>query len=250
MADLLSTSNAKLAKTNGKTKYLITSLMLAPAKLSGRNVCKHHTVDCAPPHCVAFTGQGHMPNSVAARIRKTTLFFDDRDTFAALLAKDIRAHIRKCKREGLVPCVRLNTFSDIPWERTPMVIDGEKTTIIDAFADEVVFYDYTKYPVTERLSTDRYHLTYSASGYNLEACMDALSMGHNIAVVFDTPKNDALPRMFHGFPVVDGDASDLRFLDPAAHVVGLRVKAVSNARKRAMIKTPFVYSATGEHVEV
>jgi hypothetical protein len=246
---LLSTSNAKLAKTNGKTKYLITSLMLAPARMSGRNVCKHHNEWCSDP-CVAHTGHGSMPATVAARIRRTNLFFDDRDTFAALLAKDLFAHIRKCEREGLVPCVRLNTFSDIPWERTPMLIDGVKTTVIDAFADDVVFYDYTKYPVTERVSTDRYHLTYSASGFNMEACMDALSMGHNIAVVFDTLKGEALPRMFHGFPVVDGDASDLRFLDPAAHVVGLRAKAVSNARLRAMVKTPFVYSATGEHVEV
>lgn len=249
MTELLSTSNAKLDKTNGKTKYLITSLMLAPAKMSGRNVCKHHNEWCSGP-CVAHTGHGSMPATVAARIRRTNLFFDDRDTFAALLAKDLFAHVRKCKREGLVPCVRLNTFSDIPWERTPMLIDGVKTTVIDAFADDVVFYDYTKYPVTERVSTDRYHLTYSASGFNMDMCMEALSMGHNIAVVFDTPKDEALPRMFHGFPVLDGDASDLRFLDPAAHVVGLRAKAVSNARRRAMIKTPFVYSAAGDNVEV
>lgn len=247
---LLST-NAKLEKTNnGKSAFLTCGLQLAPAAISGRNVCKHSTEHCRPPHCVAYTGLGHMSSTIAGRIRRTNLFFDDRDAFAATLAKDIRAHIRKAKREGVRPAVRLNTFSDIPWERTPLCIDGEKITVIDAFADEVVFYDYTKYPHTERPSTSAYHLTYSASGTNMDMCMDALAAGHNVAVVFDTKKGQALPRMFHGFPVIDGDESDLRFLDPAGHIVGLRVKAVSNARKRAIIKTPFVYSATGEHVEL
>lgn len=242
MPDLLSTSNAKLAKTNGKTTYLITSLMLAPARISGRNVCKHSTVHCRPPHCVAYSGHGNMPHTIAGRVRRTNMFFEQRDEFARVLSRELRAHIKKCKDESLTPAVRLNTFSDIPWERTPLTIDGTTTTVIDAFADDIVFYDYTKYPHMERPSSKSYHLTYSASGTNLDMCLDALAHGHNVAVVFDTPKGGDLPRTFHGYPVVDGDESDLRFLDPAGSVVGLRVKAVSNARKRAIIKTPFVYA--------
>lgn len=247
---ILST-NAKLEKTNnGKSAYLTCGLQLAPAATSGRNVCKHSTKDCRPPRCVSHTGHGHMHNTVAARVRRTRMFFDDRDTFTELLVNDIRAHIRKAARDGLLPAVRLNTFSDIPWERTPLTIDGQRTTIIDAFADDVTFYDYTKYPHTERASTPAYHLTYSASGYNTDMCLSALAEGYNVAVVFSTPKGQALPNEFWGFPVIDGDESDLRFLDPQGTIVGLRVKAASNARKRAMIKTPFVFDVTNSTVEV
>lgn len=247
---ILST-NAKLEKTNnGKSAYLTCGLQLAPAAISGRNVCKHSTEHCRPPHCVAYTGHGHMPSAITARIRRTNLFFDDRDTFADLLVKDIRAHIRKARREYVYPAIRLNTFSDIPWERTPLTIDGQRTTIIDAFANDVVFYDYTKYPYSERPSTSAYHLTYSASGTNTDMCMMALAEGYNVAVVFSTPKGQALPERFWGFPVVDGDESDLRFRDPEGAIVGLRVKAASNARKRALIKTPFVFDVNNSTVEV
>jgi len=51
-----------------------------------------------------------------------------------------------------------------------------------------------------------------------------LNSGGNIAVVFDTKKGEDLPLFFWGRPVVDGDKTDLRFLDAANVVVGLRSK--------------------------
>ena len=51
-----------------------------------------------------------------------------------------------------------------------------------------------------------------------------LNNGGNIAVVFDTPKGEELPSFFWGRPVVDGDKTDLRFLDANNVVVGLRSK--------------------------
>jgi hypothetical protein len=41
-----------------------------------------------------------------------------------------------------------------------------------------------------------------------------------VAVVF----RNKLPEAWKGFPVVSGDESDLRFLDPKGHVVGLIAK--------------------------
>jgi hypothetical protein len=41
----------------------------------------------------------------------------------------------------------------------------------------------------------------------------------NVAVVFDT-----LPTTYLGRPVVNGDDTDLRFLDPQGVVVGLKAK--------------------------
>ena len=51
-----------------------------------------------------------------------------------------------------------------------------------------------------------------------------LNNGGNIAVIFDTKKGEELPAFFWGRPVVDGDKSDLRFLDADNVVVGLRSK--------------------------
>ena len=48
-----------------------------------------------------------------------------------------------------------------------------------------------------------------------------LAGGRNVAVVFN---GATLPDRCMGAPVIDGDASDLRYLDPSPAVVGLRAK--------------------------
>lgn len=231
-------STGKLEKSEGKSKYIIRGLALAPADLSGKNVCKHSTEFCRPPHCVAFAGNGNYPSVLQSRIRKTNLFFEDRDKFATLISKDIEKFIDKSGKDNLIPCVRLNIFSDIPWERTALKINGKKTTLIDEYGDRVIFYDYTKYPYTKRTSSDGYHLTYSASGTNTKMCREALYEGHNVAVVFDTPKDKPLPKSWFNHPVVDGDKDDLRFLDPSGTVVGLHAKG----HRTKIIGSPFVFA--------
>jgi hypothetical protein len=49
--------------------------------------------------------------------------------------------------------------------------------------------------------------------------MDILNKGGNVAAVFRV-----VPPFSFSVPVVDGDLSDLRFLDPAGVVVGLKAK--------------------------
>jgi hypothetical protein len=55
----------------------------------------------------------------------------------------------------------------------------------------------------------------------------------NVAVVYSTRKGEALPRYAYAarrrYDVIDGDMTDLRFLDPRGVVVGLRAKG--RARK-------------------
>ena len=242
---LLSENNQKFQKSNGQSKYMITGLMLAPAKRSGRNVCKHSTGPCIL-YCVADSGGGRYKTAQEARIRKTNLFFDDRETFMAMLMDDLRKFSVKCRKEGYVPAVRLNTFSDIPWERVPVTVDGQATTVIEALAEDIVFYDYTKYPCTARASSRKYHLTYSASGENTDMCQIALAEGYNVAVVFDTKPKQPLPTMFWGMRVIDGDADDLRFLDPDGVIVGLRAKSTL----RSHMDTSFVFSADNSTQEV
>ncbi|MGA1037994.1 MAG: hypothetical protein ACO3VQ_09310, partial [Ilumatobacteraceae bacterium] len=56
------------------------------------------------------------------------------------------------------------------------------------------------------------------------------------------PRGAPLPQFYHGIPVVDGDIDDLRFLDPAGVIVGLRFKVASMLAKRGRDHRGFVRS--------
>ena len=69
-----------------------------------------------------------------------------------------------------------------------------------------------------------YHLTFSkADGNDMDVRL-AASAGMNVAVVFES-----VPKSYIGRTVVDGDDTDLRFLDPKGVVIGLKAKG--RARK-------------------
>jgi hypothetical protein len=87
-------------------------------------------------------------------------------------------------------------------------------------------YDYTKIPSALGV-TDGVHRTFSRSESNEPRCLTALWGGSNVAVVFDTGRYDALPVAWHGYRVIDGDVTDLRFRDPDHVIVGLRAKGTA-----------------------
>jgi hypothetical protein len=87
-----------------------------------------------------------------------------------------------------------------------------------------------------------YHLTFSHSEKNLEESKWCLANGINVAVVFEN--DGSLPSSWNGYEVIDGDKSDLRFLDEklpypnalyVVHgvVIGLRAKGKA---KKAIAK--------------
>jgi hypothetical protein len=82
--------------------------------------------------------------------------------------------------------------------------------------------------VLNRLEKERptnYHITFSKNESNDAECVSALKLGANVAVVFNTKKGADLPESWNGYPVVDGDDTDLRFMDPkGGYVIGLRAK--------------------------
>jgi hypothetical protein len=195
--------------------WLTAILYLAPAKQGGRGeVCSHRSVGCTLG-CLYTAGRGKMSNVKKARIRRTQLFFDDVAIFKALLFADIRAFIASCEKEGMRACVRLNGTSDIAWER------------LGVFAEfpTVQFYDYTKSPIralqfAKGSTPSNYHLTFSRSEANEAQAIGVLHNGGNVAVVFA----GVLPLTWRGFEVINGDESDLRFLDKKNVVVGLKAK--------------------------
>lgn len=163
----------------------------------------------------------------AARIRRTRMLFERRGEFMELLRSEIATFVAKARRKGFVPAIRLNATSDIRWEASPFHIDGK--SIMEHFPD-VQFYDYTKLANRRGLPVN-YHLTFSLADGNVSKAREALLNGLNVAVVF----RDVAARTFYmetdfmGRQVVDGDETDLRFLDPKGVIVGLYAKG--NAKR-------------------
>ncbi len=211
---LLSTANPKIQKGT-KLGYLSFILHLAPATLSGKETCPKRTAGCTAA-CLNTAGRGGMfrkgenTNMIQqARIRKTKMFFEQRDAFMAQLEKDIKLGIKQAAKLGLTPVFRLNGTSDLAWE---------KYGIIEKFP-QVQFYDYTKVLGRKVAHLQNYHLTFSAADGNDADVAKAVAQGMNVAAVFDK-----LPETYMGKTVINADEHDLRFLDPKGVIAGLKAK--------------------------
>ena len=230
---LFTTNNTKTMKGE-KQGYKTYILHLSPSNRSGYNVCPSASAGCIAG-CLNTAGHGGMfrkgetTNTVQeARIRKTKMFFENRANFMTQIVREIENAIKYCSTRGLTPVFRLNGTSDIRWETVGIdatIVRGRTETIyaadniMDAFST-VQFYDYTKLSNRRDLPAN-YHLTFSRSETN----DDILPfVTHNIAVVFNTKRNGDLPTEYLGRKVIDGDKSDLRFLDESNSIVGLRAK--------------------------
>lgn len=209
---LLSSSNAKLEKGE-KSGWLTLGLSLAPHNLSGVNFCPHASAGCAAA-CLYTAGHGQFDQVKNARLARSMRFIKERQTFIEQLKSEIRKGEKSAAKKGMRLAIRLNVMSDLPWHN---LLDMSEFS-------GVQFYDYTPNPkralefAAGKLPAN-YHLTFSRKEDNQEACELVAAAGVNLAVVFDK-----LPETYLGRPVVDGDLSDLRFLDPAGVIVGLKAK--------------------------
>jgi hypothetical protein len=132
------------------------------------------------------------------------------------LITDIQKFVRYCEKKDKLPCIRLNGTSDIQWENYKIF---DYKNIFESFPD-VQFYDYTKIPTRKVSEYKNYHLTWSYSEANMKYANLFDKIAYNIAVVF----NGDMPIYFKGREVVNGDESDLRFLDKSNVIVGLKAK--------------------------
>jgi len=216
MFKLLSTANPKIQKGT-KLGYLSFILHLAPADLSGKEVCPKRTAGCTAA-CLNTAGRGGMfkkgenTNMIQkARIRKTNYFFEDRDSFMKDLYHDINKAIKFAAKAGLTPVIRLNGTSDLSWEKYTV-----GTTDMNLFQlfPTVQFYDYTKVLGRKTKMYPNYHLTFSRAESNDADVGMALAQGMNVAAVYDE-----IPAGMHS-----ADETDLRFLDPKVGLIGLKAK--------------------------
>ena len=217
---LLSFSNPKIQKSNKVfSNYLSAILHLHPISTK---ICPYQDIAGCKEACLNTAGRGGIikkgetTNVIQeARKRKTKLYLEDRDTFMSYLIADITKFVRYCEKKDKLPCLRLNGTSDIQWET--IKIDGQH--IFDMFPN-VQFYDYTKIPTRKVKHITNYHLTWSYSEANMGYAKLFDKIAYNIAVVF----NGSLPIHFKGREVINGDESDIRFMDKPNVIVGLKAK--------------------------
>ena len=216
--------------TNAKTikgeKYNIKTaiLYLMPAKQGGTQLCPMAAIAGCEKACLFTAGRGAMNSVMLSRLRKTLYFNQYRDLFMNQLHNELIRERAKAKRKGYKLIVRLNGTSDIRWENIAV---GGYANIMQALPD-ITYYDYTK--LANRKVPANYDLTFSYSGVPDYApyVAKAVANGERIAVVF---RNRAIVdamlangESFLGLPVVDGDNTDIRHLDPKGAVVALYAK--------------------------
>ena len=215
---LLTTNNVKTMKGE-KLGYKTYILYMSSYKdnSKGINLCSHASSGCATA-CLVGSGLGGLYTSVQnARRNKSEFFLSNRNEFLNQLFDEITKIVKKSV-DDFIPTIRLNGTTDIRWEKF-RVFENNTKNIFEMFPT-VQFYDYTKNHLRfNQTLPSNYHLTFSRSETNNVKAMELLKRGFNVAMVFDkTPTN------YKGFEVVNGDETDLRFLDGTNVIVGLKYK--------------------------
>lgn len=212
--------SSKIYKSDKYSDYENFIMYLAPYNLSGTNICPNASAGCAAA-CLNTAGMGKFDNVQKARVNRTLHYVNDRVGFLQRLTAEVLYHATLHRKLAL----RLNGTSDLNFN--PFIKK------ISKLAPNVVWYDYTKNLKTaiNSLSTPNYHVTFSRSETNEADCYKMLSLGINVAVVFDKE----LPKKWKGFEVIDGDISDTRFLDKSGVVIGLRAKGKAKYDKTGFV---------------
>lgn len=228
---LLTAGNAKITKGEA-FGYITKGIHLAPANLSGYEVCRWRSKGCTMA-CLNTAGRGQMNSVQDSRIAKTKLFFEQRFDFLAKLSKEIASSIKSATKKGMQAVFRPNLTSDIAWED---IINEDGVNLFEKHSS-TQFYDYTK--SFQRMAKflngglpSNYHLTFSASEHNQKLVEIVLQMGGNVAIVF----RNQLPKTWKGFEVINGDESDLRFLDKKGVVVGLIEKGLAKKDETGFVQ--------------
>ncbi len=229
----LTSDNYKLAKEVAGEAIEITGIALLPHSMSGvgKTLCAFSVPSCRAT-CLAIGAGWNAARPDATtkpRLARSIALGREPVAFLAALLAEVRPWTERCRERGITPALRLNVYSDIPWE----VVAPE---VVAELAGMVRLYDYTKIP-GRRVDAARhgYDLTLSYAGpQGADHARRELAAGGRVAVVFATPgRPDSgwhapLPSSLDGYPVIDGDRHDARFLEPGGAIVGLRFKQMAD----------------------
>ena len=226
--DVAIAGDAKTVK--GQKKNWVTAIQyFSPAGAGGvPDYCPHASPGCRAA-CLFHSGQMGI-QAGKWQIQRTMRFAKNPKKYVDGLKKSIANANAWAKKQGMNLAVRLNGTSDIPWERTP----GSDGFSVIRHHGTTQFYDYTKNPSRMQDNIDgkhpkNYHLTYSRDERpeSHMHSMNFLKQGGNVAAVFDVSKTGGkLPDTYMGYRVINGDETDLRFLDHEEKEPGLEHEGV------------------------
>jgi hypothetical protein len=234
-------------KRSGK-QYITGVLYIAPAEEGGIDVCIGSD-GCCRIGCLNTAGDPRrLEGKLKSRIRKAQELHLKPELFFTKLKSDIVLLKHFADDFGLNLAIRMNGTSDYDF--------GEKMEdfVREQVAKGIRFYDYTKIvPRYKKYSENKLiHQTFSRSASNDKLALDILKSGGNVAYVF-YQKSGLLPKYYLGYKVLNGDGSDLRFLDddekdfdengkPIGLIVGLTAKgslrgrgSIFRAKRRSII---------------
>jgi hypothetical protein len=230
---LLSTSSKwdKATQYNHQT----TGIYLAPANEAGINMCAYASKGCRTSCLGHSNGFLKFDTHKERRIKRALLFHLYPDAFMAQLVSELQIFIlqldsyNRVHGTNIKGAIRLNGSSEIFWEQLPYTDPTGTYPNIMARFPNLQFYDYTKAPKDKRPNIpDNYRLTFSIDERkgSVKRAIQWLKNGGNAALVVRTRSllEQGLAEGIGGFPCVDGDAHDLRHLDPPGHVVLLKAK--------------------------
>lgn len=230
-------ANTKMSKNNKQfSQYESYILHLSPADIAFKylnikgNLCPMASKGCLAA-CLNTAGRGKFNSIQESRLRKTLYFVLFRDMFMSHLEKEISKLEAKAIKNGKRLVLRLNGTSDIQWENIKLGQSG--LNIFQRF-DMVQFYDYTK--ILTRLEKKQlpsnYYVIFSASESNDLHWNKALTLGYNVAMVFDN-----IPTSYKTHSVINGDLHDFRFMDGQRGViVGLKAKGKAKKDQSGFVK--------------
>ena len=214
-------SNTKILKTQTGTDYLIASLSLMPNAI----ICPARDIAECSVDCLVSAGRGQMNSVARARQSKSDFWGNDQAQFLETLTQEIAAFIRKCEKQQKRAAFRLNTISDIAWEKYG----------IPQMFPQALFYDYTKLAARLNRTPENYKLmfSYSAAPAYQNQVNKALKTSAPISAVF----RGGMPKTFLNRIVIDGDKSDLINLNSGPVIVGLKLKG---GKAIQASKSPFI----------
>ena len=234
---ILGESSAKTVKGE-KIGYLTGIVYLVP----DNKLCPLARAAGCFAGCLKSAGRGAFNTVQQARQSKTDYFYNNREAFLLSLAADIWSLERRATSLGLIPLVRPNGTSDIPYEN---LIVWDNKTIFQLFP-EIQFYDYTKIPSRNLVgkTSGNYDLTYSFSAITPKPIsIKGLTNPNNsrVAVVFQ--KQSDIPISFRSWPVIDGDDSDVRHIEPKNVVVALYAKGKAKREDNGFVQIKGIHYA-------
>jgi hypothetical protein len=225
---------ARLARANGDAVVSLTNT--CPFAGGCRHTCLNTAGRGGIP-MASYAGRAFTNNVQHGRYKRTRMLDTSPAAFVATLIRDVRLLADYARANGYDVAIRLDGTSDL-------ALDLRFPELAAAIADVgAVRYDYTKDAARALASANgetstRYVYSLDKGAAREAAARRVLGAGGNVAVVFRVKRGRPLPAVWNGYDVVDGDVTDLRYLDPRGTVVGLRAKGSAYHDATGFVREP------------